>query len=61
MGFLQEIINPLWVLASDGCNCNRHTLEAFKRIGWKYKSWTFKGKTKLAFIDHMEVGVAIKI
>ena len=60
MGILQELINPFWVLASDGCNCNRHTLKAFDRIGWKYQSWTFKGKCKVALIDHMEVGVAVK-
>ena len=51
IGILQEFINPVWVLASDGCNCNRNTLEAFKKVGWKFKHWTFQGKSKIAMID----------
>ena len=40
---LQHVINPVWSRISDGCNCNRETLNVMKSAcpHWEVIHWTF--------------------
>lgn len=47
----QNFINPWWSLVSDGCNCNRDSLELIKAVpGWKVCSWAFSAGPPLDII-----------
>eukprot|EP00039_Didymoeca_costata_P008357 m.110909 g.110909 ORF g.110909 m.110909 type:complete len:271 (+) comp14051_c0_seq3:269-1081(+) len=52
---IQDVINPYYVVLSDGCNINRTTLESVKSLNWKVENWQY-GK---GFII-MQVGLAKK-
>ena len=57
---LQDMMHKWWFTVSDGCNCNRHTLDAIKQM----ENWTVTSSI-LDFdgppiLDHMALGIAIK-
>ena len=37
-GKFQDIVNPLWLKISGGCNCNRRTVETVEGAGFEIKS-----------------------
>jgi len=62
VGLFQDVFNLWWLRASDGCNCNRHTLEALKSIkGWQVEDWVLEHDSLgPMFLDHMAVGIITK-
>lgn len=57
---LQDLMHKWWFTVSDGCNCNRHTLDAIKKMeNWKVTAelLDFDGPP---ILDHMALGIAIK-
>ncbi|KAH9258267.1 hypothetical protein BASA81_003316 [Batrachochytrium salamandrivorans] len=57
---LQEWINPFWVRASDGCNCNRNTLETLRQHpGFdRVESWEMENDGP-PFVNLLVAGVCI--
>ena len=56
MRFLQEMLSPLWVHVSDGCNLNRCSLHTLQSQGWRMHHWSFMRNS----IVPMKVGLAVK-
>jgi SAM-dependent methyltransferase len=58
---LQNVINPYWSVVTDGCNCNRDTLEVMKATlpQWEVLSWEFDGGT-FPWIGRFVVGLCVK-
>jgi len=65
---LQDCVAPWWRLVSDGCNCNRDTLAAIKRIGTTgspvrirgRKKWRVSYRTVNAGLVDFSLGIATK-
>jgi len=57
---VQNFLNPVWSVISDGCNCNRHTLNQIKAFDWKIESWELHMNSPMAFINRLQVGIATK-
>ena len=56
----RQALAPWWELVSDGCCCNRRTLQTIKqRTGWVIRSWTLRDST-LPWLAQFELGVAVK-
>ena len=59
-GSFQDIFNVWWKTASDGCNCNRRTLQSLKSIkGWNVASWALTSENPI-FIKPFIVGIVEK-
>lgn len=58
--WLQEFVNPFWVRASDGCNCNRNTLETLRRHpGFdRVESWEMENDGP-AMVNLLVAGICI--
>ena len=57
---MQDIVAPWWERVSDGCCCNRRTLQTIKgHTGWEIRHWTFRDST-LPWLAQFELGVAVK-
>lgn len=56
----QNLMNPWWVVVSDGCNCNRDTLENIKSIkDWDVKPYEVYIKG-FPLIERLHIGYAVK-
>jgi len=61
VGVLQDVFNVWWCKASDGCNCNRETVEVMKTMpGWKIEYWDLHQDAPI-FVDRMAVGIITKL
>ena len=61
VGWLQDLVNPVWVRISDGCNCNRETLKWIQAVpGWSVKHWDLRLTGPITH-DRIIVGVAEKV
>jgi len=58
--FFQNIVNPIWVIISGGCNCNRDTLAYINAQPWETVSWTFEDAGNFPWIGPFVVGIALK-
>ena len=56
MRFAQDVLNPWWYRASDGCNINRCTVHTLQSMGWRLQYWSFMRQS----IAPMVVGIAVK-
>eukprot|EP00929_Paragymnodinium_shiwhaense_P034057 TRINITY_DN18575_c0_g3_i2.p1 TRINITY_DN18575_c0_g3~~TRINITY_DN18575_c0_g3_i2.p1 ORF type:complete len:311 (+),score=57.55 TRINITY_DN18575_c0_g3_i2:63-995(+) len=56
---LQDAINPIWRVVSDGCNCNRDSVERIKALDWveSVYSWGFPAS---APFFRFEMGIGLK-
>jgi SAM-dependent methyltransferase len=59
-GVVQDIWNPIWCRITDGCNCNRKTLDWITSVpGWNVESYELLTPAPY-FINRIIVGVAVK-
>lgn len=57
---LQDWMNGWWVTISDGCNCNRTTLQTIQSVkGWQVEWWDLEYDAP-PNLDRMAVGIATK-
>ena len=58
---LQNLINPYWSVVTDGCNCNRDTLDVMKAAlpHWQVVSWEYPGGS-FPWIGRFVVGLCVK-
>lgn len=59
---LQDILNPWWSRVSDGCNCNRASIEMLERSrpNWVVESWTFDHVGVMPWNTLFKIGLAVK-
>eukprot|EP00619_Florenciella_sp_RCC1007_P010405 CAMPEP_0205912586 /NCGR_PEP_ID=MMETSP1325-20131115/5939_1 /ASSEMBLY_ACC=CAM_ASM_000708 /TAXON_ID=236786 /ORGANISM="Florenciella sp., Strain RCC1007" /LENGTH=291 /DNA_ID=CAMNT_0053279309 /DNA_START=150 /DNA_END=1026 /DNA_ORIENTATION=- len=59
---LQKFCAPWWALVSDGCHCDRPTLQTIHEAcpQWRLLNTTFKGASFIPLISRFEVGIAKK-
>jgi SAM-dependent methyltransferase len=60
LGWFQDIFNLWWVTASDGCNCNRRTVDTIRKIpGWNIACWDLYHDGPV-FLSRMALGIIEK-
>jgi len=61
IGYLQDLFNMYWKVASKGCNCNRDPVKYLKSIGkWQVEAWDLRVKGTTMLFNRCAVGIAIK-
>ena len=61
LGAVQDCLNWWWVTVSDGCNCNRRTLEVIQaQPSWSVAHWAFPAAVAMPLIQDFIVGIAVK-
>jgi len=61
LGFIQDVFNVWWYKASDGCQCNRNTVQAIKAVkGWRVVHWELESDAPF-FLKKMAVGIVEKV
>ena len=57
---IQDFINPMWVVISGGCNCNRDTMKEILSVeGWEVIWWQYEGMK--VCMGPFVIGIAEKV
>jgi SAM-dependent methyltransferase len=59
-GIVQDVGNVWWSCASDGCNCNRDTVDVMRSVkGWNVEFWDLE-QDGFGLLDRMALGIISK-